>query len=121
MKQLEVIDVKATPECFGPLVFHVFWACDHCGFGNTLQKKYSLLPPQATTCANCGKRYHYVFPYNYFKQLWEKLPQFRAFEERLFDKIFKEDNDAWSCLGKNLFFVISSLVLSGQKTEHSNR
>lgn len=118
MKQLEVTDVKAAPECFGPMIFQVFWKCDHCSFTNTLQKKYSLLPPQLTACTNCGNTYQYVFPHDYFKHLWEKLPQFRAFDERLFGKIFNEDNDAWSCLGKNLFFVISSLVLSGQKTDH---
>ena len=114
IKKLKVATVKTALECVGPMIFEIIWQCEHCSSRNSFQKRYSLLPPQFTACTNCGTSYQYVYPHEYFKRLNEKRPQFTAFEERLFRKIFEEGDASWTSLGKNLFFVISSQVLSGQ-------
>lgn len=119
IKKLKVAAVKPALECVGPMIFEIIWTCDHCRSQNSFRKHYSLLPPQVTTCTNCGTTYQYVYPREYFKRLYEKKPQLTAFEERLFRKIDEEGNASWTSLGKNLFFVISSQVLSGQHGKNS--
>lgn len=113
-KKLNVTAVKPALECAGPMIFEIIWQCKNCRSRNSFQKRYSLLPPQLTACTSCGATYQYVYPHEYFERLYEKKPQLTAFEERLFRKIYEEGDPSWTSLGKNLFFVISSQVLSGQ-------
>jgi hypothetical protein len=115
MKNMKVTAIETAPECVGPMMFIIIWQCEHCQSQNSFEKRYSLLPPQLAVCTNCETMHQYVYPHDYFKRLWEKRPQLTAFEERLFSKIYGEGDASWTSLGKNLLFVISSQVLSGQQ------
>jgi hypothetical protein len=120
IKKLKVTAVIPALECVGPMFFEIIWQCEDCRSRNSFRKRYSLLPRQLTACTNCGTTYQYVYPHEYFKRLYEKKPQISAFEERLFRKVYEENDPSWTSLGKNLFFVISSMVLSGQKEGWEN-